>query len=122
MAGTLYLIDSNVLIRWIRPEAAEFQVVVRSIRSLEEPDDTPCYTSQNLGEFWNVLTRPTVKNGYGLPPEGAMFEPKKSKPGSACSRMVLQFTMSGAGCWSTIACVASRFTMPAWLPPCMCTA
>jgi predicted nucleic acid-binding protein len=73
MAGTLYLIDSNVLIRWVRPEASEFQVVVRSIRRLEEADDTPCYTSQNLGEFWNVLTRPTVKNGYGLPTEGALI-------------------------------------------------
>jgi predicted nucleic acid-binding protein len=29
-----------------------------------------CYTSQNVGEFWNTCTRPLNRNGYGLtPPE-----------------------------------------------------
>lgn len=27
-----------------------------------------CYTSQNLGEFWNVCTRPSTANGFGLTP------------------------------------------------------
>ncbi len=31
----------------------------------------PCYTSQNLGEFWNVLTRPIDRNGFGLTPAEA---------------------------------------------------
>jgi predicted nucleic acid-binding protein len=31
----------------------------------------PCFTSQNLGEFWNVLTRPANRNGYGFSPEQA---------------------------------------------------
>lgn len=73
MAGRLYLIDSNILIRWVQPEASEFQVVVRAIHLLEDSRDTPCYTSQNLGEFWNVLTRPANRNGYGLPPESALI-------------------------------------------------
>jgi predicted nucleic acid-binding protein len=30
-----------------------------------------CYTSQTLGEFWNVLTRPANRNGYGLTPTEA---------------------------------------------------
>ena len=55
MPGRLCLIDSHVLIRWVQPEASEFRVVVRAIRWLEDTDDTPCYTSQNLGEFWNCL-------------------------------------------------------------------
>ncbi|MBI3209572.1 MAG: PIN domain nuclease [Candidatus Solibacter usitatus] len=25
-----------------------------------------CYTTQTLGEFWNVCTRPLVNNGFGL--------------------------------------------------------
>lgn len=77
MAGKLYLIDSNVLIRWVQPEASEFRVVVRAIRRLEDTDETPCYTSQNLGEFWNVLTRPADRNGYGLPPESALIRAEK---------------------------------------------
>ena len=71
MPGERYLIDSNVLIRWLRPEVSEFRFVVRAIRQLEETDDTPCYTSQNLCEFWNVLTRPADRNGYGLTPSEA---------------------------------------------------
>ena len=30
-----------------------------------------CYTSQNVAEFWNALTRPVARNGYGLSPEAA---------------------------------------------------
>ncbi len=30
-----------------------------------------CYTSQNLGEFWNALTRPIHRSGYGLTPREA---------------------------------------------------
>ena len=71
MPGRLYLIDSNVLIRWVQPEGAEFGVVYRAIHCLEKTDDIPCYTSQNLGEFWNVLTRPLKYNGYGLSLEAA---------------------------------------------------
>jgi predicted nucleic acid-binding protein len=71
MAEELVLIDSNVLIRWVQPIDADFQVVSQAIHCLEETNDTPCYTSQNLGEFWNVLTRPLNRNGYGLIPEQA---------------------------------------------------
>jgi len=71
MPGSLVLIDSNVLIRWVQPEDLQFQVAQRAIRRLEDIGDFPCYTSQNLGEFWNVLTRPAVRNGYGLSPEQA---------------------------------------------------
>jgi len=31
----------------------------------------PAYTSQNLGEVWNVLTRPVNRNGFGLTPAQA---------------------------------------------------
>jgi predicted nucleic acid-binding protein len=72
MAGGPYLIDSNVLIRWVQPEASEFRAVKQAILHLEETGETACYTSQNLGEFWNVLTRPANRNGYGLSPEGAL--------------------------------------------------
>ena len=31
--------------------------------------DALCYTSQNVGEFWNACTRPLDRNGYGLSPK-----------------------------------------------------
>ena|ERR1700691_2581351 len=71
MAGEMYLVDSNILIRWVQPEDPGFPVVEASVEQLERSRAVPCYTSQNLGEFWNVLTRPANRNGYGLLPEEA---------------------------------------------------
>lgn len=72
MPGRLYLIDSNILIRWVQPDHPEFQSVRWAIQHLEDSEETLCYTSQNLGEFWNVMTRPADRNGYGLTAEGAL--------------------------------------------------
>jgi predicted nucleic acid-binding protein len=77
MAGELYLIDSNVLIRWVQPEGVDFRVVTASIQSIDILRGVPCFTSQNLGEFWNVLTRPANRNGYGLSPEEAFLRAEK---------------------------------------------
>ena len=77
MARKLYLIDTNVLIRWVHPEGLDFRVVMRAICSLESSNDTPCFTSQNLGEFWNVLTRPLDRNGYGFSPIEADIKAKE---------------------------------------------
>jgi predicted nucleic acid-binding protein len=71
VAGELYLIDSNVLIRWVQPGDSSFSLCRASIRQLERSGDLPCYISQNVGEFWNALTRPANRNGYGLSPETA---------------------------------------------------
>jgi predicted nucleic acid-binding protein len=72
MAGDLYLVDSNILIRWVQPGVPDFELVRRAIQYLEDSRDVPCYTSQNLGEFWNVLTRPADRNGYGLKLESVL--------------------------------------------------
>ena len=46
-------------------------LVDRAVYSLIQSGTLPCYTSQNLGEFWNVLTRPLDRNGFGLTPREA---------------------------------------------------
>jgi predicted nucleic acid-binding protein len=71
MPGELYLVDSNVLIRWVKSDDPGYPVVAASIKRLAGAQDVACYVSQNLGEFWNVLTRPADKNGYGMLPEEA---------------------------------------------------
>ena len=65
MPGEQWLIDTNVILRWIQPEDREFSLVRNAITKLERVGSVPCYTSQNLGEFWNALTRPLNRNGYG---------------------------------------------------------
>jgi len=65
------LLDSNILLRWVEPDEPDQVIVARSLDRLQLADADLCYTSQNLGEFWNTLTRPTNRNGYGLTPAQA---------------------------------------------------
>ena len=71
MAGARYLIDSNILIRWVQTGDPGFPVADAALEQLMLSNADLCYTSQNIGEFWNALTRPAVRNGYGLSPEEA---------------------------------------------------
>jgi predicted nucleic acid-binding protein len=65
------LLDSNILIRWLHSGDSLQPIVDRAVDSLIRRGDLPCDTSQNLGEFWNVLTRPLNRNGFGLTPHEA---------------------------------------------------
>jgi predicted nucleic acid-binding protein len=71
MAEEFVLIDSNVLNRWAQREAPSFRIVGTAIKLHMRSGVEPCYTSQNLGEFWNVLTRPVDRNGFGFTPATA---------------------------------------------------
>jgi predicted nucleic acid-binding protein len=65
------LLDSNILIRWLESSGPFQPLVDHAVDSLIRTGALPCYTSQNLGEFWNVLTRPLDRNGFGLTPAEA---------------------------------------------------
>lgn len=68
MAENLYLVDSNVLLRWVRPNDETYSLVVSAIDAIIAGGGSLFYTSQNVGEFWNVCTRPKDRNGFGLSP------------------------------------------------------
>jgi len=61
-----YLIDTNILLRFVKHDDADYAVVRSAIERLWVAGDDLFYTSQNLTEFWNSCTRPVEKNGYGL--------------------------------------------------------
>jgi len=69
MPNGAYLIDSNILIRWVKPDDRDYKLVNRVLEHLIQHGSTLCYTSQNLAEFWNTCTRPPDRNGYGLTTE-----------------------------------------------------
>ena len=71
MAGTPYLIDSNILIRWVQPSDPDYPIVESALEGLANQGAALCYTSQNVAEFWNACTRPADQNGYGLSPQEA---------------------------------------------------
>src|SRR5258706_2931073 len=69
MAGTPYLVDSNILLWWVNPDHNDYPLVVSAIDAILRRNDVLCYTSQNVGEFWNTCTRPLDRNGYALSPQ-----------------------------------------------------
>jgi predicted nucleic acid-binding protein len=69
MAGTAYLIDTNVLLRWVKPDEQDYPMVVSAIESILRRGAILCYASQNVAEFWNTCTRPIERNGYALSPQ-----------------------------------------------------
>ena len=71
MPSDLWLADTNVLIRWLQPLDSNFPVVLRAIEKVEDSGATLCFTGQNIGEFWNAMTRPANRNGYGISPAQA---------------------------------------------------
>jgi predicted nucleic acid-binding protein len=71
MVGTAYLVDSNVLLRWVKPDDRDYPLVVSAIDATLKGGAAFCYTSQNVAEFWNTCTRPLDRNGYGLSPQEA---------------------------------------------------
>lgn len=66
MAGALYLADSNILLRLVKGDHPEYQLVRGAIRALGQKGMRPGYTLQNMTEFWNASTRPKERNGFGL--------------------------------------------------------
>ena len=61
-----YLIDTNVLLRFVKPDDRDYAAAQAAIRRLWMEGDDLFYMSQNLAEFWNTCTRPSDRNGYGL--------------------------------------------------------
>jgi predicted nucleic acid-binding protein len=61
-----YLTDTNILLRLAKPDDQDYPIVRSAVDTLWATGAELCYTPQNLAEFWNVCTRPTDRNGFGL--------------------------------------------------------
>ena len=66
-----YLVDTNVLLRFADRSHPLHPVVRSVIRNLRQEGHILQITSQNCIEFWNVITRPADRNGFGLAPTQA---------------------------------------------------
>src|SRR4051812_1261948 len=58
-----YLVDTNIAVRLANRHDPLRGVAQQAITALRSRGETLCYTSQILGEFWNVCTRPTTARG-----------------------------------------------------------
>jgi predicted nucleic acid-binding protein len=69
-----YLLDTGILLRLVNRHDPEHVAVRDAVRSLRRRAAQLVTSYQNLGEFWNVLTRPVTPNrtGYGRSIEEAV--------------------------------------------------
>jgi predicted nucleic acid-binding protein len=102
----LYLVDTNVLLRFVFRQDPLHPMVRVAVRKLRQDGHRLQATSQNFVEFWNVATRPTDKNGLGLTPDQAdrslrllerLFPVLPDGPGlyAQWRTIVVQFGVSG---------------------------
>jgi hypothetical protein len=66
MALASCLVDTNILLRVASRSGAEHPMVDKALAHLAEQGTILHYTLQNMAEFWNVMTRPTARNGFGF--------------------------------------------------------
>ncbi len=66
MPAEPYLADTNILLRLARRDDPHYRIVRAALQRLRRGGSSLCYVPQNLVEFWNVATRPTERNGFGL--------------------------------------------------------
>lgn len=103
---TNWLVDTNVLLRFVACTHSISPIIRRAIRILRERGDILRVAPQNLIEFWNVATRPAAANGLGYPVERTerllhrlerLFPPlSEDKPVySVWCQLVSQFGVSG---------------------------
>ncbi len=62
----IYIPDTNNLLRFAIRADANHAVVLSAIRKLKGRGDEIFILPQTCVEFWNVCTRPTSRNGFGL--------------------------------------------------------
>lgn len=65
----IYLMDTNILLGISHRADARYLIVQAAVHKLWENGHELQTTSQNFAEFWNVSTRPTDRNGFGLMPD-----------------------------------------------------
>jgi predicted nucleic acid-binding protein len=70
----IYLVDTNVLLRFAGRAHPLHPAVRAAVRKLRAGGHVLQAASQNFVEFWNVATRPTARNGFGLAPADAEWE------------------------------------------------
>jgi predicted nucleic acid-binding protein len=62
-----YLLDTSILARLANENDADHILAVAVVEDLHRKNEALWITPQNIAEFWNVASRPTVVNGLGLP-------------------------------------------------------
>src|SRR5262245_18038880 len=72
---TLYLVDTNILLRSAEPAHPQYPTATGAVAALLRAGEELFIVPQNLYEFWTVATRPAVqRGGLGMTAEEAQRE------------------------------------------------
>lgn len=71
------LVDTNILLRRTQPNHPHYKAAVESVARFLDAGEFVCLTTQNIAEFWNVVTRPVENNGLGYTTAQALGEVEK---------------------------------------------
>jgi predicted nucleic acid-binding protein len=69
-----YLVDTNVVLRWMQPHDPLSPVATAAIDQLRRKGELVHLSAQNVIELWSVATRPQGVNGLGLSPAQVAME------------------------------------------------
>jgi len=101
-----YLLDTNILLRFVNRRDRLHATMRAAVQTLRHQGHYLCVAPQNCVEFWNVATRPVDRNGFGLPPIEAdrslrlierlfYIVPEQPTVYGEWRRLVLQFGVAG---------------------------
>jgi predicted nucleic acid-binding protein len=106
MAIAACLVDTNILLRIARRSDPQHKLIDTALAKLASEGTTLHYTHQNIAELWNAMTRPVIRNGFGLTAAEAEREVRAIEAGMSLlpdneaiyrewRRIVVQFAVSG---------------------------
>lgn len=106
MAIAACLVDTNILLRIARRSDSQHKLIDTALAKLASEGTTLHYTHQNIAELWNAMTRPVIRNGFGLTAAEAEREVRAIEAGMSLlpdneaiyrewRRIVVQFAVSG---------------------------
>jgi predicted nucleic acid-binding protein len=113
----IYLVDTNVLLRFADRTHPLHPTVRAAVRKLRTGGHKLRTAPQNFVEFWNVVTRPTERNGFGLVPAKVTDFCVLWSGFFLSYRIRLRCTLNGVGLSFPLESRVSKYTMRAlWLP------
>jgi hypothetical protein len=118
MAIASCLVDTNILPRMTRRFDPQHQVVDAALARLAGQGTILHYTHQNVAELGNAMTRPVVRNGFGLSAES---EVRAIEAGMISYQTMKPSIGSGDGLFYGTVCWAFKCTTLGWQRPCTST-
>lgn len=61
-----HLLDTNIALRSLNSSLSSYELVVSVLERLRSEGHELCLVPQVLYEYWAVVTRPAIHNGFGL--------------------------------------------------------